>query len=92
MFINVPIPLEEWNDLRRQIDEIQKEVSATRKERDNEMITLSEACKIWKISKQTFHRWRNEGKIKFEVVKIGKVDKMKRGDVIKFNENGINEQ
>ena len=89
MFIQVPIPLEEWNDLRKQIDKIQEEVTATRKERDDEMITIDEACKIWKVSRSTYHRWRNEGKIDFPLVKIGKTVKMKRRDVLRFNENGI---
>lgn len=93
MFINVPIPLEEWNDLRRQIDRIQEGITATRKEREEELITIEEACKIWKVSKPTFHRWRNEGRINFPLFKIGtRTIKMKRGDVYRFNENEIKEQ
>ena len=91
VFVNVPIPLEEWNDLRKQIDLIHEEIKATRKERDDEMITIGEACKIWKVSIPTFHRWRNEGKITFPLVKNGKSVRMKRRDVLYFNEHGINE-
>jgi len=90
VFINVPISLDEWNEVKRQIQEICDNTTATRKDWGDETIGIDEACKILGISRPTFHRWKNSGLVPF--VKVGKTVMMKRADIINLKEYGVTEQ
>ena len=87
MFINLPISLDEWNDIKEQIREIHANTTATRKEINVDTIGIDEACKILGISKPTFWRWRSMGLI--PTFKVGKFVKMKRTEIVSLKENGI---
>lgn len=87
MFINLPISLEEWNDLKEKINTICDNTTATRKEINVETIGIDEACKILGIARPTFNAWKNNGVIPF--VKVGKFVRMKRADIINLKENGV---
>lgn len=87
MFISLPISLEEWNGIKKKIDEICENTTATRKEINVDTIGIDEACEILGISRPTFCRWKSLGLI--PTFKVGKFVKMKRAEIISLKENGI---
>lgn len=87
VFINLPISLDEWNDIKEQIREIHANTTATRKEINVDTIGIDEACEILGISRPTFCRWKSLGLI--PTFKVGKFVKMKRAEIISLKENGI---
>ena len=90
VFVNLPISLDEWNEVKKQIQEIRDNTTATRKDWGDETIGIDETCKILGISRPTFHRWKNSGLVPF--VKVGKTVMMKRADIINLKEYGVTEQ
>ena len=82
MTITVAIPVDEWNAQRADTIRIRELMEKFNGERDEDGLTIDEVCEIAKISRPTFHRWKNEGKL--PTYKVGKRVFVKRNELEKI--------
>ncbi len=66
----ISIPAKEWNEVRSILYDIRDEVKKIRKDKENELLTPNEVCKILKISRNTYQRYVD--KEIFEQIQINK--------------------
>lgn len=59
----ITVPLSEWNDIKKRLNDIQKKVE-TLYNRETDYVSMSELCEWLQISRTTLWRLRSEGKIK----------------------------
>lgn len=59
----ITIPLSEWNDIKKRLNDIQKKVETLYK-RETDYVSISELSEWLNISRTTIWRLRSEGKIK----------------------------
>lgn len=59
----ITIPMHEWNEMKRKINDIQQKVETLYK-RETDYVSMSELCDWLNISRTTLWRLRSEGKIK----------------------------
>lgn len=59
----ITIPLSEWNDIKKRLNDIQKKVE-TLYNRETDYVSISELSEWLNISRTTIWRLRSEGKIK----------------------------
>lgn len=59
----ITVPLSEWNDMKKKINDIQKKVE-TLYSRKTDYVSMSELCEWLQISRTTLWRLRSEGKIR----------------------------
>lgn len=63
----ITIPMHEWNEMKRKINDIQQKVETLYK-RETDYVSMSELCDWLNISRTTLWRLRSEGKIKTYLV------------------------
>ena len=63
----ITIPMREWNEMKRKINDIQQKVETLYK-RETDYVSMSELCDWLHISRTTLWRLRSEGKIKTYLV------------------------
>ena len=63
----ITVPQSEWDEMKKQIKEIQKKVKALYS-RETDYVSMSELCDWLNISRTTLWRLRSEGKIKTYLV------------------------
>jgi len=71
----IPIPIDEWNEINRKINEILLHVKNTvlnNKLTDNDYMTVKQVLQVCHISRATFEKLKREGKIKIYKIR-GKV-------------------
>lgn len=51
------------------------------------MKTIKEFCEMFKISRQTFYKWRKAGKIK--VVKVDRAVRIEESEIKRFKKNNL---
>lgn len=59
----ITVPLSEWNDIKKRLNDIQKKVE-TLYNRETDYVSISELSEWLNISRTTIWRLRSEGKIK----------------------------
>ncbi len=59
----ITVPLSEWNDIKKRLNDIQKKVETLYK-RETDYVSISELSEWMNISRTTIWRLRSEGKIK----------------------------
>lgn len=59
----ITVPLSEWNDIKKRLNDIQKKVETLYK-RETDYVSISELSEWLNISRTTIWRLRSEGKIK----------------------------
>lgn len=59
----ITVPLSEWNDIKKRLNDIQKKVE-TLYNRETDYVSISELSEWLNISRTTIWRLRREGKIK----------------------------
>ena len=59
----ITVPLNEWNDMKKKLSDIQKKVE-TLYNRETDYVSMSELCEWLQISRTTLWRLRSEGKIR----------------------------
>lgn len=63
----ITIPMHEWNEMKKKINDIQQKVETLYK-RETDYVSMSELCDWLNISRTTLWRLRSEGKIKTYLV------------------------
>lgn len=61
--VTITVPLSEWNDMKKKINDIQQKVE-TLYSRETDYVSMSELCEWLQISRTTLWRLRSEGKIR----------------------------
>ena len=61
------VPLSEWNDIKKRLNDIQKKVE-TLYNRETDYVSISELSEWLNISRTTIWRLRSEGKIKTYII------------------------
>lgn len=53
----ISIPAKEWNKAQSMLIDIQEKVTKLLKDKENELLTPNEVCKMLKISRNTYQRY-----------------------------------
>lgn len=80
------IPTKEWNKVQSMIIDIQEKMTKLLKDKDNELLTPNEICKMLGISRSTYQRYVDDGVI--EQLKIKGKAYVKRSEIERLIDEG----
>lgn len=69
MDYDITISMKEWNKTQSMLIDIQEKVTKLLKDKENELLTPNEICKMLKIGRNTYQRYVNNGVIEQKKIK-----------------------
>lgn len=82
----ISIPAKEWNKAQSMLIDIQEKVTKLLKDKENELLTPTEICKMLKIGRNTYQRYVDNGVIEQKKIK-GKAY-VKRSEIERLIDEG----